>query len=137
MATKLSNLIFLRRLTRLSGLTLPNGPALKPSAWPIKSNPLKLHGCASLSTSNMIFKEVTSETIEDKGNEMEERAEDHEESNDRDWMTNFTSDPKDRSRVIPLELSMAYMESDAYTQTYGNKRVSKNFPHLIYKIIHD
>ncbi len=33
------------------------------------------------------------------------------------------SDPKDRSRVIPLELSLAYMDSAAYRETYGDKKV--------------
>merc|ERR1711997_511988 len=34
-----------------------------------------------------------------------------------------TGDPKDRTREIPLEKSMLYLESDAYLQTYGKKRI--------------
>merc|ERR1712038_283666 len=36
-------------------------------------------------------------------------------------------DPKDRTRTIPLELSMAYMESQAYQETYGGDKVWQRF----------
>ena len=36
---------------------------------------------------------------------------------------NISDDPKDRSRLIPLETSMSYLESDAYRRTYGDHRV--------------
>ncbi len=39
------------------------------------------------------------------------------------WMDNLAKDPKDRSRQIPVETSIAYLESDAYRQTYEGKRV--------------
>lgn len=37
---------------------------------------------------------------------------------------NISDDPKDRSRAIPLETSMSYLESDAYRRTYGDHKVS-------------
>ena len=37
---------------------------------------------------------------------------------------NISDDPKDRSRVIPLETSMSYLESEAYRRTYGDHKVS-------------
>ena len=40
-----------------------------------------------------------------------------------DWIANYTGDPKDRTRKVPLERSIAYLESDAYRQTYGKQRV--------------
>merc|ERR1712038_1915415 len=36
-------------------------------------------------------------------------------------------DPRDRTRAIPLELSMAYMESQAYQETYGGDKVWQRF----------
>lgn len=35
--------------------------------------------------------------------------------------------PKDRTRSIPLELSMAYMESPAYKETYGDDKVWERY----------
>ena len=42
---------------------------------------------------------------------------------EKDWMANFSADPKDRTREIPLETSMAYLESEAYRKTYGDQKV--------------
>ena len=39
------------------------------------------------------------------------------------WMTKRTQDGRDRTRQIPLELSMAYLDSAAYKATYGDKKV--------------
>ena len=50
--------------------------------------------------------------------------EDEEQQRKDDWMANYTGDPKDRTRNISLEKSLAYMESEAYRQTYGNHRVT-------------
>ena len=42
-------------------------------------------------------------------------------------------DPKDRTRVVPWELSVAYMESDAYVKAYGDLAVwqlyRRNYAH--------
>lgn len=38
-------------------------------------------------------------------------------------MNRRSADPKDRSRVIPLEVSLAYMESAAYKAAYGDKKI--------------
>ena len=39
------------------------------------------------------------------------------------WKTKKTQDGRDRSRKIPVELSMAYLESPGYKETYGDKKV--------------
>ncbi|CAL4184377.1 unnamed protein product, partial [Meganyctiphanes norvegica] len=36
---------------------------------------------------------------------------------------NLEDDPKDRSKVIPIEISMKYLESEAYETTYGDDPV--------------
>jgi small subunit ribosomal protein S18b len=41
-------------------------------------------------------------------------------------------DPKDRSRVIPLEVSLAYMDSAAYKSTYGDKKIWSQFYESFY-----
>ena len=41
---------------------------------------------------------------------------------EKNWMLN-PDDPRDRTRDIPVELSIAYLESEAYRETYGNNRV--------------
>ena len=51
---------------------------------------------------------------------------DEEQQRKDNWMANYTGDPKDRTRIIPLEKSLAYMESEAYRQTYGNHRVTRD-----------
>lgn len=38
-------------------------------------------------------------------------------------MNRRSADPKDRSRVIPLEVSLAYMDSAAYSAVYGDKKI--------------
>ena len=35
----------------------------------------------------------------------------------------FTSDKKDRSRTIPVEVSMKYLDSAAFQETYGDRKV--------------
>merc|ERR1719369_419017 len=40
---------------------------------------------------------------------------------------NLEEDPKDRSKVIPLETSMRYLQSEAYKTTYGNDPVWKQY----------
>ena len=39
------------------------------------------------------------------------------------WITKRAVDGRDRSRQIPLELSMAYLESAGYKATYGNHKI--------------
>jgi len=39
------------------------------------------------------------------------------------WVINRSQDGRDRSRQIPLELSMAYLESAAFKETYGDKKI--------------
>ena len=39
------------------------------------------------------------------------------------WITKRSYDGRDRSREIPLELSIAYMESAGYKETYGDHKV--------------
>ena len=46
-----------------------------------------------------------------------------EEDDAGNWMTNYTGDLRDRTRVIPVETSLSYMESEAYRSTYGNHKV--------------
>ena len=46
-----------------------------------------------------------------------------EEDDADNWMTNYTGDLRDRTRVIPVETSLSYMESEAYRSTYGNHKV--------------
>ena len=70
----------------------------------------------SFHTSCSLFKE---EKIQEE-DEIDEGAEDGQ---DIDVYENISDDPKDRTRVISLETSMAYMESDAYRQTYGDYKV--------------
>ena len=48
------------------------------------------------------------------------------------WIDRRVKDPRDRTRKIPLELSIAYMESAGYKSTYGDKKIwelyRRNFP---------
>jgi len=39
------------------------------------------------------------------------------------WRTKKTQDGRNRSREIPVELSMAYLESAGYKSTYGDKKI--------------
>ena len=39
------------------------------------------------------------------------------------WATKRSEDGRDRSRKIPVELSMAYLDSAGYKETYGDKKV--------------
>ena len=73
----------------------------------------------SISTSAIRLKDENDSQVEDENNE---ELDDQQEKKD-DWIANYTGDPKDRTRKISLEKSMAYLESDAYRQTYGNQRV--------------
>ena len=57
----------------------------------------------------------------------EENAEDEEEfDSEKDFIDKYL-DPKDRSRVIPPEISIKYMESVAFSTTYGNEPVWKKY----------
>ena len=73
----------------------------------------------SISTSAIRLKDENDSQVEDENNE---ELDEQQEKKD-DWIANYTGDPKDRTRKISLEKSMAYLESDAYRQTYGNQRV--------------
>lgn len=39
------------------------------------------------------------------------------------WTTKRSQDGRDRTRKIPVELSMAYLDSAGYKETYGDKKV--------------
>ena len=73
----------------------------------------------AISTSALRLKDESDSQVEDENNE---ELDEQQEKKD-DWMANYTGDPKDRTRKISLERSLAYLESDAYRQTYGNQRV--------------
>lgn len=73
---------------------------------------------AWFSTSLSRFKEEATNVEENEANE-----EITEEDKESDWLANYTGDPKDRSREIPVETSMEYLKSDGYRQTYGDKKV--------------
>ena len=45
------------------------------------------------------------------------------EEDETNWVINRSQDGRDRSRQIPLELSMAYLESAAFKETYGDKKI--------------
>lgn len=68
----------------------------------------------SFHTSWTLSKEESNEIDEDPNGEEAQAVNVYE---------NISEDPKDRTRVISLETSMAYMESDAYRQTYGDHKV--------------
>ena len=62
----------------------------------------------------------------------EDKDEDGDDfDSDKDFVDRYL-DPKDRSRVIPPEVSMKYMESVAFKSTYGNdpiwKKYRRNYP---------
>ena len=52
---------------------------------------------------------------------------DSEEEPSVSWMTKRSMDGRDRSRKIPVELSIAYLESPAYKSTYGNYKVWEQY----------
>ena len=43
------------------------------------------------------------------------------------WVTKRANDGRDRSRKIPVELSMAYLDSAAYKATYGDYKVWEQY----------
>ena len=126
MATRLTNLA-LRRLNVLS--KLPSNPSVStcPKRYSIQSRQhflpcINLSATKSISTSALCLSDKN-DTIDEENDDDFEELEDQEQQKRDDWMANYTGDPKDRTRIIPLEKSLAYMESDAYRQTYGNHRV--------------
>ena len=68
-------------------------------------------------------KSLNTGCIRFKDERMREANEAPSEISDVKVYENISDDPKDRKRVIPLETSIAYMESDAYRQTYGDHKV--------------
>ena len=73
----------------------------------------------------------SNETNENE-NDADDNAEDEEEfDSEKDFIDKYL-DPKDRSRVIPPEISIKYMESVAFSTTYGNdpvwKKYRRNYP---------
>ena len=48
---------------------------------------------------------------------------------------NEEKDPKDRSRIIPLELSIKYMESPAFREVINNQFIILNFYIQIIELI--
>ena len=68
-----------------------------------------------------------SNTTEENDEETEDKDEDGDDfDSDKDFIDRYL-DPKDRSRVIPPEISMKYMESVAFKSTYGNDPIWKNY----------
>ena len=66
-------------------------------------------------------------------NENDQSTPEEDDANDADnWMTNYTGDLRDRTRVIPVETSLSYMESEAYRSTYGNHKVIYQSSLLLY-----
>ena len=58
--------------------------------------------------------------------EVEEEEDEDEFDSEADFIQRYL-DPKDRSRVIPPEISMKYMESVAFKTTYGSDPVWKKY----------
>ena len=58
--------------------------------------------------------------------EVEEEEDEDEFDSEADFIERYL-DPKDRSRVIPPEISMKYMESVAFKTTYGSDPVWKKY----------
>jgi len=76
---------------------------------------------------------MSSKDSEEADLEKEESdTEDDGEVNSEEDFINKYLDPKDRSREIPPEISIKYMESVAFKTTYGNdpvwKKYRRNFP---------
>ena len=66
----------------------------------------------------------TTSTRIQQENENDQSTSEEVDTNDPDnWMQNYTGDLRDRTRVIPVETSLSYMESEAYRSTYGNHKV--------------
>ena len=129
MATRVTSVI-LRRLNVVSKLTssVPINTSFPKKI--IQSRPyLELHSSfsKSISTSAIRLKDENDSQVEDENNE---ELDEQQEKKDN-WIANYTGDPKDRTRKISLEKSMAYLESDAYRQTYGNQRVIMIFSNCI------
>jgi hypothetical protein len=93
---------------------------LSSPKWNFFSTSSQLHEKETAETPNA---EPDAEVEEATAEQLEEELENDNDSGEPDWMTNLAQDPKDRSRVIPLEMSMAYLDSTAYTGTYGDKKV--------------
>ena len=121
MATRVTSVI-LRRFGVVSKLTssVPiNASFPKKIVQSRQYLELNLSFSKSISTSAIRLKDESDSQVE---NENDEDLDEQQEKKD-DWMANYTGDPKDRTRKISLERSIAYLESDAYRQTYGNQRV--------------
>ena len=77
------------------------------------------------SSSPITFQNEADENIDEEDGENEDDFD-----SDKDFIKRYL-DPKDRSRVIAPEISMKYMESVAYSTTYGNEpiwtRYRRNF----------
>ena len=134
MATRVTSVI-LRRLNVVSKLTssVPINTSF-PKKIVQSRQYLELNSSfsKSISTSAIRLKDENDSQVEDENNE----ELDEQEKKD-DWIANYTGDPKDRTRKISLEKSMAYLESDAYRQTYGNQRVIMIFRNCIVLIFID
>ena len=84
-------------------------------------------------TRNLSSSPVYSSNTTEESEEPEDREEEEGEEidSDKDFIDRYL-DPKDRSRVIPPEISIKYMESVAFKSTYGNdpiwKRYRRNYP---------
>ena len=129
MATRVTSVI-LRRLNVVSKLTssVPINTSF-PKKIIQSRQYLELNSSfsKSISTSAIRLKDENDSQVEDENNE---ELDEQQEKKDN-WIANYTGDPKDRTRKISLEKSMAYLESDAYRQTYGNQRVIMIFSNFI------
>ena len=76
----------------------------------------------NFSTNNTL---LSSNEVEDDVEDKDEE-EDGELDSDKQFVLKYL-DPKDRSRVIPPEISMKYMESVAFATTYGNDPIWKKY----------
>ena len=80
-------------------------------------------------TSTPAFYSNTNDVNDEEAEDKDEDGDDFD--SDKDFIDRYL-DPKDRSRVIPPEISMKYMESVAFKSTYGNdpiwKKYRRNFP---------
>lgn len=136
--------LLLRRLRFGQCLHLSSSPVVaQGSRLAFVSNRLLPTPSRSLSSSLTLF---TTDKVSEEDPEDVEEAVDLDDvdtevvssSSGNDWLANFNSDPKDRTREIPLELSLAYLLSDGYKKTYGGKRVRYFASYLgVKKIFYD
>ena len=105
----------------LTALTSPNSLKFSTSRYRFSQNQDNEKG----------YEESTLEDEADDSKGGDDQIEGEDVSPD-DWIQRRLNDSRDRTRKIPLETSLAYMESAGYKETYGDKKIwelyRRNFP---------